>query len=61
MLKYLGGGYIPGVPARDLTDEEAKQHAPVIEAEERASGMRLYIKATKPDKPETKAPTGDKE
>lgn len=60
MLKYLGGGYIPGVPARDLTDEEAKQHAPVIEEQERVSGLRLYAKPVKPDKPE-KAPAGDKE
>jgi hypothetical protein len=26
MLKYIGGGFIPGVPARDLTEEEAKQY-----------------------------------
>lgn len=24
MLKYVGNGWIHGVPARDLTDEEAK-------------------------------------
>lgn len=23
--KYVGGGFIPGVPARDLTDAEAKE------------------------------------
>jgi len=26
MLRYLGGGFIVGVPARDLTNEEAEQH-----------------------------------
>ena len=26
MLKYLGKGFIPGVPARDLTEEEAQQY-----------------------------------
>jgi hypothetical protein len=25
-LRYLGGGFIPKVPARDLTPDEAKQH-----------------------------------
>lgn len=25
MLRYLGGGFLHGVPARDLTDEEAAQ------------------------------------
>ncbi len=25
-LKYMGGGFVPGVPARDLTDAEARQY-----------------------------------
>jgi hypothetical protein len=25
-LIYKGGGFIPGVPARDLTEEEVKEH-----------------------------------
>jgi hypothetical protein len=25
MWKYLGGGFLPPLPARDLTDQEAKQ------------------------------------
>lgn len=25
-LKYMGGGFLPGVPARDLTDDEVKQY-----------------------------------
>jgi hypothetical protein len=58
MLKYLGGGYIPGVPARDLTAEEAKRYAAIIEEQERASGLKLYEKVTKPEKG---APAGDKE
>lgn len=30
MWKYLGKGeFLPGVPARDLTDEEAKEHPEV--------------------------------
>jgi hypothetical protein len=27
MIIYKGAGFIPGVPARDLTDEEAKEYA----------------------------------
>jgi hypothetical protein len=26
VLIYTGGGWLPGVPARDLTADEAKQH-----------------------------------
>jgi hypothetical protein len=29
MLRYTGGGFggaLPGIPARDLTDDEVKQH-----------------------------------
>ncbi len=59
MLKYLGGGYIPGVPARDLTDDEEKQHAALIQAEEKASGFKLYGKPVA--KPVKDAPAGDKE
>lgn len=25
-LKYVGGGFLPGVPARDLSAEETEQH-----------------------------------
>ena len=25
MLKYIGTGFLPGIPARDLTDEEVKK------------------------------------
>lgn len=26
MWKYLGGAFLPGIPARDLTDEEVKEY-----------------------------------
>jgi len=26
MWKYLGGGFLPPIPARDLTDDEAKKY-----------------------------------
>ena len=26
MLKYIGNGFIPGIPARDLSDEEVKKY-----------------------------------
>ncbi len=26
MLKYIGQGFLPGVPARDLSDAEVEQH-----------------------------------
>lgn len=25
-FKYIGGAWLPGVPARDLTEEEAREH-----------------------------------
>lgn len=45
-LKYVGAGigYIHGVPARDLTDEEEAQHGATIAEQERASGLHLYEK-----------------
>lgn len=31
MLKYIGNGdFAPGIPARDLTDEEVKEHGGVV-------------------------------
>ena len=41
-LKYLGGYFIHGVPARDLTAHEAQQHAAVIEEQEKLTGIKLY-------------------
>jgi len=43
VLRYIGdGGYIPGVPARDLTAADVAQHGDRIAAEEAASNTRLY-------------------
>lgn len=42
-LRYIGDGeYIPGVPARDLTVEEAALYATRIGASEAATGRILY-------------------
>lgn len=47
-LTYVGGGFFAGVPARDLTEEEAKQYG-------RAQLLRsgLYVEAG-PDEPKAK-------
>jgi hypothetical protein len=29
MLKYIGGGFIPGIPARDLNADEVKKYGGV--------------------------------
>ena len=29
MLKFIGKGFIPGIPARDLTDDEVKKYGGV--------------------------------
>lgn len=45
-LRYIGGGsWIPGVPARDLSADEAEQYSVLIEATE-AAGHMLYVTAT---------------
>ena len=31
-MRYLGGGFLPGVPARDLSEAESKRFAAVLEA-----------------------------
>jgi hypothetical protein len=42
-LKYVGQGtYIHGVPARDLTDEEAARFEAVIREQEALTGTVLY-------------------
>jgi hypothetical protein len=41
-LHYLGGFYIHGVPARDLTADEAEQYRAVIKAQEKLTGLLLY-------------------
>lgn len=44
MYRYTGAGYIHGVPARDLTDDEYKAFRRQIAACEKASGIVLYVK-----------------
>ena len=41
-LRWLGTHTIIGVPARDLTPEEAARHAGEIAAAEKAHGHALY-------------------
>ena len=41
-LKYLGGAFIHGVPARDLTAAEAAQYGALIADQEAATHMRMY-------------------
>ena len=31
-MRYLGGGFLPGVPARDLSEAESKRFAAVLKA-----------------------------
>lgn len=40
--KYIGGGFVFGVPARDLDGEEAKMYGDLIADEERKSNTKLY-------------------
>ncbi len=43
-LTYVGGGdYIVGVPARDLSVEEAALYAPMIDASTKSMGRPLYV------------------
>ena len=44
-LKYIGNSFLPGVPARDLSDEEAAQYGG--EKELVASGLYEKVEATK--------------
>lgn len=41
-LRYLGGAFIHGVPARDLTAEEAAQHGALIADQEAATHTQMY-------------------
>ncbi len=41
-LRYLGGAWIHGVPARDLTADEAAQHGTLIAEQEAVTGMKMY-------------------
>ena len=47
MWQYIGNGeWIPGVPARDLTQDEYEQHRDAIDANTQAMGRALYIEDT---------------
>lgn len=51
-LRYVGdGSYLPFVPARDLSAEEAAQHWATIQ-EAHANGQRLYVPAEEVGKEE---------
>ncbi len=41
-MRYLGGAYIHGVPARDLTANEAAQYGALIADQEAVTGTRMY-------------------
>lgn len=41
-MRYLGGAFIHGVPARDLTADEAAQHGALIADQEALTGMKMY-------------------
>lgn len=49
-LKYIGGGFLPGVPARDLTAEEAESYG----------GAQMLIASGLYAAEETKAPADKK-
>lgn len=42
-LQYVGAEFIVGVPARDLTPEEASLYAAPIAENEQATGRPLYV------------------
>lgn len=41
-LRYLGGAFIHGVPARDLTAEEAAQYGALIADQEATTHTQMY-------------------
>jgi hypothetical protein len=48
-LRYVGdGAYIHGVPARDLTDEEAATFGALIREQEQAAHITLYEPVAQP-------------
>lgn len=48
-LKYIGDGtYIHGVPARDLTQDEAARYGAVIQEQEALTGTAMYEPAVQP-------------
>jgi len=56
MLIHNGKGFIPGIPARDLTDEEVKEFG----GEKKLLATGLYEKEAPKKKRETKQKEGEK-
>ena len=48
-LIYTGVAYIHGVPARDLSADEARQYAEVITQQQLLTGQTLYYRADDDD------------
>jgi hypothetical protein len=46
---YVGGFYIHGVPARDLTLDEAQQYAELITQQQLLTGLTLYQRSEVPE------------
>lgn len=43
-MHYVGDGtFIQGIPARDLTEDEAARHKAVIVAQQKLTGVVLYV------------------
>jgi hypothetical protein len=57
MLKYIGGGFIPGVPARDLTEEEAKLYGGRLAL--MRSGLYVQSGPSRLVRPQKAMPGGD--
>ena len=53
MFKYLHNGFIPGIPARDLTDKEAEQFG---KARLKKSGLYQEVRERKHKEIEIKEP-----
>ena len=48
-LRYLGGGYLPGLPARDLNAAELVEYeAQIAEMEQAGTLGQLYEEVTEP-------------
>lgn len=54
MLKYIGDGFLVGVPARDLTDEEVKLHGGVVALVKTGLYAKVEESAEKPAKKQAK-------
>ena len=55
MLKWNGTGFLPGIPARDLTDEEVKEFGG--EKKLIATGLYEPVKVKQEKKPKTESET----